>query len=296
MPTTSHEDSAAPGSQERGPGGILGDLDTDYADGQGQEAEYAISMDGTRIAYESKGEGSTVVVVGGGLNDRAMFSPLADLMSGRHRVITYDRRGRGDSEWGDPDSWTIEREIDDLAAVLSTAGEPCHVFANCTGGMIAILAAARGLPIRRLGLYEPPYWSTPTTEKQLSDLRRYIGQDRREEVVTLFAKDIVGFLDEESIETFKSHPAWSAFKTMVRSTYYDALINRDHLEVPREELKRITSPTLVLRGDIGQVNIHDACAAVAEEIPSSRLVTMKGYDHLFDQKAGAPLLLDFFAE
>lgn len=297
MPEAVRDDGQVPQDRpEESSGGILGDLDVDYAERGTGGPEYAISADGTRIAYESTGSGPAVVVVGGGLNDRAMFSPFAELLSGNHTVYTYDRRGRGDSEWGDPDSWVIEREIEDLAAVLDVVEGPAHVFANCTGGMVALLAAARGVPVERLGLYEPPYWSTPTTGRQLSDLRRYIEEDRRDEVVTLFARDIVGFIDEESIEQFKSHPAWSAFKTMVRSTYYDALINRDHLEVPRAELRKITSPTLVLRGDIGQVNIHEACAAIAQEVPGARLLTMEGHDHLFNQKAGAPLLMEFFSE
>ncbi|MER6910140.1 alpha/beta hydrolase [Streptomyces sp. NPDC000594] len=276
-------------------GGILGDLDADYGDARDCPMETAVSADGTVIAYERYGSGPPVVVIGGGLNDRAMFTPLSTIMSERFTVYTYDRRGRGDSGEGDPGRWTIDREIEDLAAILDAVGEPSHVFANCTGGMIAVLAAAGGLPMLRLGLYEPPYWSSPTTAEQVSTLRRLIDEDRREEVVTLFSRDIVGFLDDESIEKFKTHPAWAAFQTMTRSTYYDALINRDHLALPYDALHRIGVPTLVMRGDEGQRVIHDACARIAEEVPGAELVTMHGYDHLFDQKAGAPLLMEFFA-
>ncbi|AXE24073.1 alpha/beta hydrolase [Streptomyces globosus] len=276
-------------------GGILGDLDTDYAGGPARQLRRVDSADGTSIAYEKAGEGPPVVVIGGGLNDRAMFSPLAAIMSERFSVYTYDRRGRGDSAYGDPDRWTIQREVEDLAAVLDAVGEPSHVFANCTGGMIALLAAAQGVPMMKLALYEPPYWSSETTDEQLSTLRRLIDEDRREEVVTLFAKDIVGFVTDDTIDYFRTHPAWAAFKTMVPSTYYDALINKHHLQIPYEELHEITVPTLVMRGDEGEKAIHDACARVAAEIPGAALLTMEGYDHLFDQKAGAPLLMRFFA-
>ncbi|GLF98768.1 alpha/beta fold hydrolase [Streptomyces yaizuensis] len=276
-------------------GGILGDLDEDYGGTRDCPMETVVSADGTVIAYEKYGSGPPVVVIGGGLNDRAMFTPLSTIMSEHFTVYTYDRRGRGDSGYGDPDRWTIQREVEDLAAVLEAVGEPSHVFANCTGGMIAVLAAADGLPLLRLGLYEPPYWSSPTTAEQVETLKRLIAEDRREEVVTIFARDIVGFLDDESIVKFKTHPAWAAFQTMTPSTYYDALINRDHLDIPYDALHRIAVPTLVLRGDEGQREIHDACARIAVEVRGAKLVTMHGYDHLFDQKAGAPLLMEFFA-
>ncbi|MFC9255797.1 alpha/beta fold hydrolase [Amycolatopsis thailandensis] len=275
-------------------GGILGDLNLDYAEHE-SVLQKAVSADGTLIAYEQFGEtGPAVVVVGAGLNDRAMFTPLATAMSERFRVFNYDRRGRGESGNGDPDQWTIQLEIDDLRAVLEAVGEPCHVFANCTGGVIALLAAAGGAPMVKLALYEPPYWSETATAEQVAKLKQLIAEDRREEVVTIFARDVVGFIKDENIEHFKSHPAWKAFESMAPSTYYDAMISKDHLDIPYEEIRKITVPTLLMRGDDGIKEIHDACARIAEEIPRGELLTREGFDHLFDQKAWAPTLMEYF--
>ncbi|PNG23820.1 alpha/beta fold hydrolase [Streptomyces cahuitamycinicus] len=269
-------------------------LDEDYAGPRDLTVETVLSADGTPIAYEKSGSGPPVVILGGGLNDKAMFTPLVTHMSKRFTVYNYDRRGRGDSGYGDPDQYTIQVEVEDLAAVLDAVGEPSHVFANCTGGQIAILAAAAGVPMMKLGLYEPPYWSPAVTTEQLATLKQFIAEDRRDEAVTLFGRDIVGFLSDETLDYFKQHPAWSAFRSMAPSTYYDAIISKDHSQIPHEELPKITVPTLVMRGDEGEQEIHDSCARVADEIPGATLLTKEGYNHLFDQDAWASSLMEFF--
>ncbi len=268
-------------------------LNDDYAGTRDLPVETVTSTDGTPIAYEKSGSGPPVVIVGGGLNDRAMFNPLASIMSERFTVFNYDRRGRGDSGYGDPNRYTIDREVEDLAAVLDAVGEPSHVFANCTGGQIAILAAARGVPMARLCLYEPPYWSPEVTPTQLSILKQLIETDRREEAVTLFGRDIVGFLSDDSLEYFKQHPAWQAFESMAPSTYYDAIISKDHSQIPHTELPKIAVPTLVMRGDEGEQEIHDSCARIAAEIPGATLLTMAGCTHLFDQQAWARIMMGY---
>ncbi|GAB6899192.1 alpha/beta fold hydrolase [Kineosporia succinea] len=270
-------------------------LDDDFDQLEGRVVEKVTSRDGTRIAFERIGSGPPVVVVGAGLNDRVMFTPLATSMASEFTVVNYDRRGRGDSDLGDLDTWSIEAEIDDLKAVLGAVGEPAHVFGNCTGGVISVLAAARGVPMRKLAVYEPPYWSWRTSENDLDHLRELVDQDDRTEIVTVFARDIASFVKPENIEAFKSHPAWAAFESMAPSAYYDALIGCRHLEIPYEEVRRITVPTLVMSGTIGVKEIHEACARLVEEIPTAELLVREGFDHLFDQVAWAPNLMEFFA-
>lgn len=269
-------------------------LEDDYAGARDLPVEKVVSADGTRIAYEKSGSGPPVVVIGGGLNDKAMFNPFAQLMSRRFTVYNCDRRGRGDSDFGDPERYSIHREVEDLAAVIESIDEPVSVFANCTGGQIALLAAAAGVPMRKLGLYEPPYWSPEATPQQLAQLRQLIAEDRREDTVTLFGRDIVGFLTDDTLEGIKQHPAWQAFLSMAPSTYYDAIISKDHTQIPFEELRRITVPTLVIRGDSTEPGIFGACARIVEEIPHGTLLTMEDAGHLYDQKRVAPLMAEFF--
>ncbi|WP_407319835.1 alpha/beta hydrolase [Isoptericola halotolerans] len=275
--------------EERGPL----PLDADYAAERDLPVELVTSADGTRIAYERSGTGRPVVIVGGGLNDRAMFRPMAGIMAERFTVYNYDRRGRGDSDLGDPDAWTLDTEVEDLRAVIEAVGEPCDVFGNCTGAMVAIEGAAAGLDIRRMALYEPPYRSPEATTEQLAAIRRLIDEERRGEIVEMFGRDIVGFISPEKMEYFKQHPAWAAFESMAYSAYYDAIISRDHTGIPFEKLPDVQVPTVVMRGDVGDGGIHDACVQIADGIPEAQLLTMRGCDHLLDQAAWSRYVMAF---
>jgi len=269
-------------------------LSDDYAGPRNLAVHKVRSSAGTSIAYEISGSGPPVVVIGGGLNDRAMFTPFATLMSENFTVYNYDRRGRGDSDYGDPDSYTIDREVEDLAAVIEAAGESTHVFANCTGGMIAIHAAAAGVPMKKMAIYEPPYACSQPSDAQLAVLRRYITDNRRADAVTLFGKDIVGFMTEETLDRFKQHPAWNAFEAMAPSTIYDAIISADNSAIPYTLLPKVTVPTLVMMGLESIQPILDSCKILAKEIPGAQLLAMEGHGHLVNQQACAPLVDHYF--
>ncbi|MEV4555552.1 alpha/beta hydrolase [Kitasatospora sp. NPDC049285] len=270
-------------------------LDDDYMGPRDLEVRTVRSADGTTIAYEKSGSGPAVVVIGGGLNDRAMFTPFATLLSDHFTVYNYDRRGRGDSEYGDPEQFSMQKEIEDLAAVIAETGEPTSVFANCTGGMIAIEAAAQGVPMAKLGLYEPPYNSPKATPEQIAQLKVYIEEDRREEAVTIFAKDMVRFITEDRLDYFKQHPAWAAFESMAPSALYDAIISVEYNDVPHAILPKVQVPTLILTGTDSSAAIRNACAEVSKEIPGAKLIVMEGEGHLFNQKSGAPVYTEFFS-
>ncbi|MEU7474276.1 alpha/beta fold hydrolase [Streptomyces sp. NPDC044984] len=277
--------------------GVVGDglpLGEDYAGPRDLPVETVVSADGTTIAYEKSGSGPPVVIIGGGLNDKAMFTPLAQSLSRRFTVFNYDRRGRGGSDHGDPEQYTIDREVEDLVAVLDAVGEPGHVFANCSGGMIAIHAAAAGVPMAKLGLYEPPYSSPPLNGDEVDRLKRLVAEDRREEAVTLFGKEIVKFMTDETLERFKQHPAWQAFESMAPSCVYDAIINDRYGSIPHTLLPKIAVETLVLSGSESAPWIQEACVTLSEEIPRARLLRIEGEGHLFNQQTGAPLLVEFF--
>jgi len=253
------------------------------------------SADGTRIAYEKSGTGPAVVIVGGGLNEKAMHAELAERLSRRFTVYNYDRRARGDSDDRLRGDYCVDREIEDLAAVITAAGPHCNVFANCTGSMIAVPAAARGIPMGRLALYEPPYGGPKVPPGYLTDLQTLLAQDRRTEAVALFLKWDALFTDAE-IEFFKTHPIWPAFEAMARSMPYDSMLSDDAGAVPTAELARIPVPTLVLAGDESPEWMLDTCRGIAEGIPEGRFARMPSAGHLMDDVAGADLLAAFYAE
>jgi pimeloyl-ACP methyl ester carboxylesterase len=112
------------------------------------------SADGTMIAFDRSGDGPPLIVIGGALSDRAGAGALVPLLEGRFNVVAYDRRGRGDS--GDAQPYAVERETEDLDALISDVGES-FVFGHSSGGALALEAARRGLPIRKVEAYEPPF-------------------------------------------------------------------------------------------------------------------------------------------
>ena len=113
------------------------------------------SDDGTSIAFERFGEGPPVILVGGASTDRAMTRPLARELAGSFTVINYDRRGRGDS--GDTQPYAVEREVEDIGVLITEVGEPASLYGHSSGAVLALHAAARGLPVTGLAMYEPPF-------------------------------------------------------------------------------------------------------------------------------------------
>ena len=132
------------------------------------------SRDGTEIAYDRTGSGEPVVLVGGAFSYRRFPGQvkLAALLSERFTVYSYDRRGRGDS--GDTSPYAVEREVEDLAAVIGAAGGHAHVWGLSSGAVLALEAAAAGLPIGRLAVQEPPLAVDPADRRPPADLREHV--------------------------------------------------------------------------------------------------------------------------
>ena len=168
------------------------------------------SADGTPIAFDRLGDGPPVVVVGGILCDRAKTRSLAEELAPGFTVINYDRRGRGDS--GDSAPYAVEREIEDLGALIAAAGGTTSVYAHSSGAGLALHAAAHGLPIAKLVLHEPPY--APDVEEE-----RRIAREFAEQLETLLAEgrhgDAVG-MPPEAVEAMRRGPEWRDWRRWPR--------------------------------------------------------------------------------
>ena len=258
----------------------------------GLPIETVISADGTPIAFERSGDGPPVVFIGGGLNNKQMFFKFRSLLSESFTVLNYDRRGRGDSGDGDRDQYTIDLEIQDLEAVIDAAAEPCFVFSNCTGGLIAVQAAARGVPMVKLAMYEPPFSAPKVPDDYMDRLKELIAADRRGDAVALFQREFVGF-PEEIITRFESHPIWPMFEAAAPTLLYDCMLSIDYGSIPLELLPKIAVPTLVIDGGDSPLWIRDACETLAREIPRGRHFRFEGESHLLNQELTAPLVAEF---
>jgi pimeloyl-ACP methyl ester carboxylesterase len=118
------------------------------------------SADGTMIAVDRSGQGPALVLITGAFTDRSSTKALASGLAERYTVYVFDRRGRGDSDQGGP--YAIEREVEDLAAVIDAADGSAYGFGHSSGGALALEAAARGVPLRAVVVYEPPFTTGPT--------------------------------------------------------------------------------------------------------------------------------------
>lgn len=256
------------------------------------------SADGTDIALEQTGTGAPVVLIGGAYNDRSTVAALAATLAPDFTAITYDRRGRGRSGNND-DGFHVDRELEDLAAVIERSGGTASVFGHSSGGVLAIEAALRGLPVERLAVYEPSYIPAGTRPQPGAGLYerlvRLVGEDRRDDAVTLFQTEAVG-LPAAMIEGMRSSDAWGWFTGLAHTLPYDVALHGDY-QPPAARLGTLGIPALAVDGSQSPDWIRTSTRAVAEAIPGARYVTLDGQDHgvLHHPEALHPVLSAFLS-
>lgn len=260
--------------------------------------ETVTSADGTTLAAERAGEGPPVILIGGAFNDRSTVAGLAAVLSADFTAVTYDRRGRGDS--GDTDSYTAEREIEDLAAVISYAGGPARVFGHSSGAVLALEAAARGLPITKVAAYEPTYVIEGTRPRPGDDLadriRARLDKGDRDGAVALFQAEAV-CLPGEVIDGMRGSPMWGWFTGLAHTLPYDVILCGPGMRLPAGRLAGITVPVLAIGGGASPPWLPAAARAAADAVPGGRYVTLDGQDHgvLQQPEALRPLLTSYFS-
>jgi pimeloyl-ACP methyl ester carboxylesterase len=262
----------------------------------------ATSRDGTRVAYDELGEGPPLVLVGGAFNTRT-FGPnggLAPLLAERFTVINYDRRGRGDST--DTAPYAVEREIEDIEALIEEAGGSAHVFGISSGAALALEAANRGLAIDKLALYEAPFVvddsRAPVPEDYLKRLEGLVSSDRRGDAIRLFMRQGVG-IPAVFVAMMRIMPAWSKLKAVAPTVIYDAVIVDDYEKgrpLPSDRWTSVTMPTLVAVGGKSPDWMRNAMRALADVLPNARHSTLEGQTHIVKPEALAPVLVEFFED
>jgi pimeloyl-ACP methyl ester carboxylesterase len=224
--------------------------------------------------------GAPVILVGGAYNDRSTVAALAAALAPDFTMITYDRRGRGDSTNNDRD-FDVNREFGDLAAVIEQAGGTASVFGHYSGGVLAIEAALRGLPIERLAIYQPSYIPASARTQPGADLYerlvRLIGQDRRDDAATLFQTEAVG-LPAAMVESMRAGDFWGWFTGLAHTLPYDVALHGDY-DPPAGRLAGLGIPVLAMDGSQSPQWIRTGTRAVAEAVPGGRYITLDGQDH-----------------
>ncbi len=256
-----------------------------------------ISKDGTAIALEQSGVGPTIVLVGGAFTDRSQptLTGLAEILASQFTVVNYDRRGRGDS--GDTTPYTLAREIEDLDALIEDAGGSAFVCGFSSGAALALEAAASGLAIKKLTVYEPPYRVVggpvqlpPGFATHLSEL---VASGRRGDAAEYFMVH-GAVMPAEDVVQMRTQPYWPMVESVAHTLVYDtAAMGNDAILRP-ERLKTITVPTLVIDGEAGLEWMRTAARAVAESLPHAQYRTLAGQTHEVSSQVLAPILAEFF--
>lgn len=258
------------------------------------------SKDGTIIAYDKAGQGEPLILVGGAFNTRD-FGPnpdLAKLLAQHFTVYNYDRRGRGDST--DTLPYAVEREVEDLEALTNQIGGPVHLYGISSGAGLALEAARRGLPVKKLALYEAPFIVDNTrpaiSDDYLAKLKQFIAADRRGDAIKLFftkGVNLPGFV----VTMMRFMPAWAKLKAIAPTVVYDATIVIDYEKgqpYPAGQWANVTVPALVVSGGKSPAWMQNAMKALGAALPNGTHRTLEGQTHIVKVAALAPVLEEFF--
>jgi len=254
------------------------------------------SRDGTSIAFDRSGKGPALILVGGAFQHRAIdarTAQLASLLAEHFTVFHYDRRGRGDS--GDTQPYAIAREIEDLKSLIKEAGGSAYVFGMSSGAVLALRAAAQGLDIKKLALYEPPFNESedrvPAMENYTRKLTTLLAEERRGDAVAL-AMTAFG-APAEAVAGMRATPIWPIFESVAPTLAYDNAIMGDG-SVPVDEVKKVSIPVLVMDGGASPAGMRNATQAVVDVLPNSQRRTLEGQTHDVEPVVLAPMLVEFY--
>jgi pimeloyl-ACP methyl ester carboxylesterase len=256
--------------------------------------ESVTSKDGTRITFDRLGDGPPVVLVCGGSVDRMSNAGVAALLASDFTVFNYDRRGRGES--GDTPPYAVQREVEDLDAVIAAAGGSAGVYGSSSGAALVLEAAASGVAITKLALWEPPYFLEGNPARPPLDTartyRELVAAGRRGDAVEYFMTKVVGMPAEFAAQA-RQAPWWPSQEALAHTLAYDATIMGDY-SLPTEHVAAVRVPTLVLVGGASFPFLKETAQAIVDHLPNGQLRTLEGQEHNVAPEAMAPALTAFF--
>ena len=259
------------------------------------------SKDGTLIAYDKSGTGPALILVGGALSDRAGWQPVAQLLASDFTVFSYDRRGRGES--GDTPPYAVEREIEDLEALIDEAGGTAFVHGQSSGAVLLLEAANRlGDKVEKLSLYEPPFIIDDSRPMPPPDFAKHIealiAEDRRGQAVEYWLVQVVG-APAEMVAELQGAPTWAALEAAAHTLPYDIAVLGDKMAgnpLPDDAWAGVSAPVLVMDGGASPAWIRTSAETLAELLPDAAHQTLEGQTHNAAPDVLAPALADFFLD
>lgn len=256
-----------------------------------------ISADGTTIGYDAYGQGPTVVLIGGATQYRAIDPRTSELArrlgEAGYTAIDYDRRGRGDST--DTAPWSLDREVDDLRALIEAIHAPATLYTSSSGATIG-LETARTHPtlVHKLALYEPPFFSGTDNRAHLQALHELLADGRRDDAMRYNLTQVIG-LPKDAVDHMSSEPWWPAMLAVAPTIVYDlAAVNDVNLDPDwRSRWAAVAASTVVYSGDQTFPGLPEAADDVARAIPNATRRILAGQGHGPTAEAVLPDLLEF---
>lgn len=259
----------------------------------------ASSRDGTTIAYDKAGDGSALILVDGALSVHSAGgkSELARLLAPHFTVYGYDRRGRGGS--GDTLPYAVDREIEDIDALIDDAGGSAFLYGHSSGATLAMQAAVRlGSRVSKIAMYEAPHNDDPDAQQAwreyLSELDRALAEHRRGDAVALFMR-LIGTPGDQ-VEGMRQAAFWPSMEAIAPTLAYDhAAIIGERWSAPTGLAAQVAVPALVMAGDASLPFMPAAARALSTAMPHGQLRILADQPHNVDPRVLAPVLTDFFA-
>jgi pimeloyl-ACP methyl ester carboxylesterase len=254
------------------------------------------SKDGTTIAYDVRGAGPAVILIDGAWCGRNMgpMPKLAPLLAPHFTVYNYDRRSRGDSSLSR--DYSPDREYEDLAALIDIAGGSAHLYGTSSGGALAMFAAARGLPVNRLAIFEAPFTDVPggkpMPQGYQQEAERLVAEDKRAALARLFMVKMIG-MPGFMMPMMRLNPGWKAMMHNAPSLPHDLAVMEGY-GFPFEAARSIKVPTIVISGDKTFKQLREPVRLLRETIPGARFASLPGQSHDAAAELVAPVLIDFF--
>jgi pimeloyl-ACP methyl ester carboxylesterase len=251
------------------------------------------SRDGTIITYDKKGQGPLLILVLGALNRRSQGKKLAELLADRFTVVSYDRRGRGDST--DILPYSTNKEVEDIQALVDELGGSAYLYGHSSGCVLALMAAKElGDKINGLALYELPYNADPmaqaVSQTYRTELARLLAEDKRGDAVALFIKS-VGVSDKQ-IAAMERLPMWKGLTAMAHTLAYDTIELME--QYPLLDTKSIDTKTLVMYGSASPDFMRDTAQALSGTMKNAQSKALEGQVHDVKADVLAPVLAEFF--
>ncbi|MGR7023148.1 alpha/beta fold hydrolase [Geodermatophilus sp. URMC 62] len=255
------------------------------------------SADGTTIAYEVFGSGPPLVTVCGATCDRALMRPTARALGDHFTTVDHDRRGRGDS--GDTLPYAVDREIEDLAALVDAVGGHASLYGHSSGAALVLRAVAEGLAVDGFVLHDPPFAPDDPAFREEArtfavSVRDLLAAGQPDEAVDRWCRGTG--MPGEVVDAMRSTPRWADLVAIAPTLAYDmAVLGSAETggAVPEDVAARAARPGLVVVGGQSPPFMREVAGRLADLLPAGRLRVLEGHGHVVPPEVLAPLVAEF---